>query len=58
MVGVSGISNEADEPVYDIAKCAVALSELSKTREIKWDSISGYILPRRGGRHRPKVHAV
>ena len=29
MVGVSGISNEADEPVYDIAKCAVALSELS-----------------------------
>ena len=37
MVGVSGISNEADEPVYDIVKCAVALSELSKTREIKWD---------------------
>ena len=37
MVGVSGISNEVDEPVYDIAKCAVALSELSKTREIKWD---------------------
>ena len=37
IVGVSGISDEADEPVYDIAKCASKLRELSIAGEIKWD---------------------
>ena len=36
-MGVSGISDEADEPVYDIAKCASNLRELSIAGEIKWD---------------------
>ena len=37
IVGASGISEESDEPVYDIARCAMKLQELALSREIKWD---------------------
>ncbi len=37
IVGVSGISDESDEPIYDIARCAMSLRELSLSEEIKWD---------------------
>ena len=37
IIGASGISEESDEPVYDIARCAMNLKELSLKKEIKWD---------------------
>jgi class 3 adenylate cyclase len=37
IVGASGISDESDEPVYDIARCAIKLKELSINKEIRWD---------------------
>ena len=37
IIGVSGISEEAEEPVYDVASCALEFQKLSLDKKIQWD---------------------
>ena len=37
IIGVSGISEEAEEPVYDVTSCALELQKLSLDKKIQWD---------------------
>ena len=37
IIGVSGISEETEEPIYDVVSCALELQKLALNRDIRWD---------------------